>query len=55
MSILELYNWAIKNNVEKEPLYLDYKCDDDYFNFSGEIEETDLIIDCNKPIIEIEY
>lgn len=54
MTIADLYKWAKFHNVENKTLYIDYKCDDDYYNYTGELKEDDLEIDpTNRPIIEV--
>lgn len=54
MTITDLYNWAKLHNVENKTLYIDFICDDDFYNYTGELKEDNLEIDStNRPIIEI--
>lgn len=53
MTIEELYEWAKKNGIENNSLYLDYYCDDDYYNYTGKITAEMLKIDGGRPLIEI--
>ena len=54
MTIANLYEWAKLHNVENKTLYINYECDDDYYNYTGELKKNNLEIDStNRPIIEI--
>ncbi|MBO7132088.1 hypothetical protein J6V85_02395 [Candidatus Saccharibacteria bacterium] len=54
MTITDLYNWAKLYNVENKTLYIDYKCDDDFYDYTGKLKEDNLEIDpTNRPIIQI--
>lgn len=46
-TIEDLYNYAVSIGAEKMPLFLDYYCDDDWYDCKRKITEKDIEIDEN--------
>ena len=43
MTVKELYEMAKAKGLENAPLTIDYQCDDDWYNYSGNIHEGDVL------------
>lgn len=53
MTVKEFYEWARGIGAENAIISLSYQCNDDWYNFEGNIEEDDLDIGENEVIINI--
>lgn len=50
----ELYELAKLNNAENRPIFIDYKCNDDFYDYVDELHECEIsFIDKEKIIIDL--
>lgn len=53
MTIKELYEWAKAHDLENAPLKVSYTCDDDTYNYDGDVKEIDLTVSYKNIVIDI--
>lgn len=50
----ELYELAKLNKAENRPIFIDYACNDDYYDYSDELHECEIsFCDKEKVIIDL--
>lgn len=54
ITIKELYELAVRNGAENSPIFLNYSCNDSWYDYSGNIKHNNIFIDENAIVIEIE-
>ena len=50
----ELYELAKLNNAENRPIFIDYECNDDFYDYVDELHECEIsFVDKEKVIIDL--
>ena len=47
----ELYELAKLNNAENRPIFIDYSCNDDYYDYSDELHKCELYFYNKEKVI----